>query len=174
MKRLITIGALVGALFVGSLVVAQTSTPADPWGSWRFLIGEWVSEGPKDQSTGSFSFAFDLQEKILIRKNHADVPAAKDRPATSHDDLMIVYHGNGPDTRAIYFDNEGHRINYAASFSKDGSALTFLSDKITGAPRFRLGYVKRGKDSVNITFEIAQPSKPEVFETYLSGSAHRK
>jgi hypothetical protein len=146
------------------------------WDSWKFLVGDWVGEGSGQpgQGSGSFSFHFELQGKILVRKNRSDYPATKDRPAVSHEDLMVIYPEAGETpNRAIYFDNEGHVIHYAATFADDGNSVTFLSDAAPSAPRFRLTYVKGKEGKVTIRFEIAPPGKPEAFSTYLEGAAHR-
>ena len=99
-------------------------------------------------------------------------PAAQGRPASAHEDLMVIYQGGGGGSkRAIYFDSEGHVINYVATVSDDNRTLTFLSDPAPQAPRFRLSYTKEKDDSVRIKFEIAPPSEPGGFKTYLEGSA---
>src|SRR6266849_4941025 len=120
------------ALFLISIAaLAQQPKERDPWSSLRFLIGEWVGEGGggPGQGTGVFSFQPDLDGKILVRKNHSEYPATKDRPAFSHDDLMIVYPETaGAPLRAVYFDTEGHVIQYAIGGSADGSSVRFLSD----------------------------------------------
>jgi len=142
----------------------------DAWKPYRFLAGEWTGEGAGEPGKGSggFSFAWDLQEKVLVRRNRSEYPAAQGRPAASHEDLMVIYRadGRGP-TKAIYFDSEGHVINYAVTFSDDQRTLTFLSDALPATPRFRLSYTKFGDDSMKIKFEIAPPGKPDSFKTYL-------
>ncbi len=160
--------------FSQSLTAQQLAKPVD-WNAYRFLVGEWVGEGTGDpgQATGGFGFAFDLQNTILVRKNYADYPATKDRPAFSHNDLMVVYR-EGDKFRAVYFDNEQHVINYAVSFSKDSSAVIFVSDVMSGAPRFRLTNTKQGTDSIKIAFEIAPPGQPEAFNRYIDAVARRK
>jgi len=145
------------------------------WDSYRFLFGEWVGEGGGDpgQGVGGFTFSLDLQNTILVRKNYADYPAMKDRAAFSHNDLMVVYK-EGENTRAIYFDNEQHVINYTVTISKDSNSVVFLSDVIASAPRFRLTNTKTGNDSMKITFEFAPPGKPEAFARYIDANARRK
>jgi hypothetical protein len=149
---------------------------APDWQAWHFLLGDWVGEGGggPGQGAGSFTFELDLQQTILVRRNHADYPAAKDQPASVHDDLMVVYQETGRPTRAIYFDNEGHVINYTVEFSKDGKAVTFLSDVVQSTPRFRLTYVHEEEGAVGIAFEIALPDKPQQFFAYLNGRARRQ
>jgi len=143
------------------------------WDRWQFLMGEWVGEGGGEpgQGTGSFSFKPELEGRILVRKNRSDYPATKDRPAVSHQDLMVVYPGS-PTPHAIYFDNEGHVIHYAADFQAGG--VVFTSEAQASAPRFRLTYTKLAADKVGIRFEIAPPGKPDAFVPYVEAVARRK
>jgi len=155
---------------------AASSKPADGWGPWQFLVGEWEGDGggKPGQGSGAFSFRFELEGKVLVRRNRSDYPASEGRPAVHHEDLMVIYAAaGGKSTRAIYFDNEGHVINYTAEFSPGQNILTFSSDPSPSAPAFRLTYTKAGKDRVTIRFEIAPPGKPEALSTYLEGGAHR-
>lgn len=166
--------AFLALLLLGSPPQQKTS---DPWAAWRFLVGEWTGEGSGQpgQGSGSFSFAFDLGGKILVRRNRSDYPATKDRPAASHEDLLVVYQASeGSPTRAIYFDNEGHVIQYAVNFSEDQKVLTFLSDPAPSTPRFRLTYTKSDNHTLGVKFEIAPPGQPGSFSTYLEGVARRK
>jgi hypothetical protein len=88
---------------------------------------------------------------------------------------MVIYQADrGGPARAIYFDSEDHLINYAVAFSKDQRTLTFLSDAVPAAPRFRLSYTRTADDSLRIQFEIAPPGKPDGFKTYLECNAHRR
>jgi len=176
-RRLVTIAlSLLVALFIfcEPLWAQQPAKPVN-WDAFRFLIGEWVGEGGGDpgQGVGGFTFSLDLQNTILVRKNYADYPATNDRPAFSHNDLMVVYR-EGDKFRAVYFDNEQHVINYTVSFSKDSSAVIFVSDVMTGAPRFRLTNTRQGTDSMKITFEFAPPGQPEAFNRYIDAVARRK
>jgi hypothetical protein len=160
-----------------SFVAASASADDDPWKPYRFLAGEWTGEGSggPGKGSGAFSFNWELQEKVLVRKNRADFPAAQGRPAFSHEDLMVIYRGDGEGpAKAIYFDSEGHVINYTASFSDDKKTLTFLSDAAAAGPRFRLSYTRGDNDVLAIKFEIAPPGKPDAFKSYLEGTAHRR
>lgn len=150
------------------------STP--DWFSWQFLVGEWVGQGggAPGQGGGSLSFQFDLQQQVLLRKNHVDFPAVPNRPAFAHDDLTVIYPDPSGSLRAIYFDNEGHVIHYTATMAEDGSTFTFVSDALPSVPRFRTTYIKGQNELLTIRFEIAPPDDPDVFTIYTEGTATRK
>jgi hypothetical protein len=154
------------------MMFAQPAQKSDNrWAPLAFLIGEWTGEGGggPGQGTGGFSFLPDQDGKILIRKNLAGYPAAKDRPAFSHTDLMIVYKETGESKlRAIYFDVEDHVIHYAVEPEADGNSVQFVSEN------FRLTYRKTGADSLALKFEIAPPGKPGAYATYIDATARRK
>ena len=144
---------------IQSLLLCLVFSLPGAWDSWSFLIGEWVGEGAG--GSGGFSFQFDLQGKVLVRKNRAEYPATKDRGASVHEDLMVVYQEGGR-TRAIYFDTEDHTINYTAAFPADQNSLIFLSDVSPSAPRYRLTYTKTTGETLAIRFEIAQIGRAHV------------
>src|SRR5712692_4440664 len=86
-------GLLIVATFLFSL-----TAKADDWGPLQFLVGQWTGEGGGEpgQGSGSFSFTPDLQGKILVRKNVAEYPPSKEKPAYRHDDLMVIYRDGHP------------------------------------------------------------------------------
>jgi hypothetical protein len=169
---------LAAPLLVFLLPLALSAQPAkvDPrWTPLEFLIGNWVGEGGggPGQGSGGFSFLPDQNGAVLIRRNFANYPATKDKPAISHTDLMIVYRDSGAtQPRAIYFDDEEHTIHYAVEPSSDGNSVQFVSDAVPSQPRYRLTYRKTGPDRVSIQFEIA--SDGQKFSTYINASARRK
>jgi hypothetical protein len=171
-----TILLLVTVFFcLSGSVSAQVNALDSLWRPLLFLMGNWVGDGSgkPGEGKGAYSFAFDLEKNILVRKNHNEFPATATRPAAVHDDLMIVYPEQGM-LRAIYFDNERHVIRYAVSVSAAGDTVIFLRESSKTVPRFRLSYVKKGDASVSIVFDMAMPKAPDSFRTYLTGSAHRK
>jgi hypothetical protein len=175
MRSLLLFLAILAATQAAPQSLAQQAK-ASNWDLFRFLLGEWVGEGAgaPGEGTGSFSFSFDLQDKIIVRRNRADYPATKDKPAYSHTDLMIIYREADDSLKAIYFDNEGHVIHYAVSFSNDQNTLTFLGDPSTSSPRFRFIYTKVTPDKLKLEFDIAPPGKPEAFSKYIEGTARRR
>lgn len=136
---------------------------------WKLLQGEWTSND--NGNIGVSKFYFDLGKNIIVRENHVDFSARNGQPATVHDDLMIVYPSSSF-TKAIYFDNEGHVINYSVLSSSD--TLTFISEKMPAAPRFRLKYIKKMPSELRVVFEIAQPATPESFNPYIEGTIYKK
>ncbi|MGE5179742.1 MAG: hypothetical protein ACM3PF_11695 [Bacteroidota bacterium] len=137
-----------------------------------FLIGDWeaAGQGQPGQGTGHSVFHQDLQRRVMIRNSFAEYPAAADRPASRHDDLMVIY-ADGAALKAHYYDSEGHVIRYAIATPSTGAAV-FTSDPMTGAPRYRLSYALKG-DVLEGTFEIAPPGKPDAFQRYLSWQSHK-
>lgn len=157
------------------LMSVNGQTPENSWSKWEFLFGDWVGDGKgmPGEGNGSFSFKPDLNRNILVRRSHTEFPATNKRSEFNHDDLLIVYKNNsGIPSRAIYFDNENHTINYDVTFNTNSVIL--ISEKITGAPRFRLTYTKLDGKRVNIRFEMTSPQNPEEFKTYLEGESIKK
>ena len=153
---------------------AQPATTAAKFGpQWRLLIGAWVGEGAAGGGSGKCSFRFDLSEHIIVRTTHAELPASGARAAGAHDDFMVISPGaTEAQGRAMYWDNEGHVIEYAASWSADGNTLTFLS-KAGPGPQFRLIYKKVDADTLKVSFEMAPPGQSGAFKPYTSGRIRR-
>lgn len=155
------------------LLLASAATAADDWGPVQFLIGNWAGEGTGQPGSGSGSFSLlpDLQGKVLVRKSFAEYPAANGRPATRHDDLMVIYrHPESGALRAMYYDSEGHVIAYMVKAVEGGVA--FVSDSPPDQTRYRLTYLTASKDRTRIKFEIAPPGKD--FAQYLEATVRRE
>jgi hypothetical protein len=142
------------------------------WEKWNFLIGTWVGEGngQPGQGSGAFTFAPDLDQHILVRKSHTGFPASSDRPAFTHDDLLIVYPGQGENpSSAVYFDNEGHVISYTVVY--EGNNVVLTGEKKDNMPVFRLSYIPLDDTTVNVKFEMSQDGLN--FRTYLEGKSKK-
>jgi hypothetical protein len=162
-------------VFVFLLLLCPCVYADEDWGALRYLIGNWTGEGGggPGQGSGSFSFQPDVQGKVLVRRNHAEYPAANGRQASTHDDLMIVYRESDESAegalRAIFFDNEQHVIRYNVTMF--GDKIVFTSETVRSAPRYRFTYTRVATDALRIKFEIAPPSKD--FATYIEAGARR-
>jgi len=140
---------------------------------WRLLLGDWAGEGPTGAASGNCSFRLELGEHIIARTNHAELPASGARQAAAHDDFMVIYPGSAEDqARAMYWDNEGHVIEYSASWAPDRNTLTFVS-KAGPGPQFRLIYKKVDADTLTVSFEMAPPGQAAAFKPYTSGRIRR-
>jgi len=138
----------------------------DAWKPFQALIGDWVGEGG-----GGFSYQFDLQRNVIVRKNYAEYPAQNGRPAFRHDDLMIVYLDDASKRpRAIYFDSEGHTIRYAIAVS--GDSLIFESEPGEPGIHYRLTQTPAG-GRLTGKFEMRAPDEAQ-YKTYIEFTARKK
>lgn len=163
-------------IFVPALLVALASAvgaaQTDPLSPLLFLVGEWQAIDTPPGETGSFTFKPAVQDRIIVRTNEAHYAATKERPASRHDDLLVIYVENGS-IKADYFDSENHVIRYAVQASRSNHAV-FVSDPSPGEPRYRLSYTA-GADGILLgAFEIAQPGTPDTFKPYLSWKARKR
>lgn len=173
--RLLPIVAIL--LLLPITAAAQTSSSKLSLDDLRFLIGDWeaVGEGGPGVGKGGFSFAFDLQNKIIVRRSYAEYPASANRPAMRHDDLMVIYIDDSSNQMlATFFDTESHQINYKVVPSPDRQTVTFLSEASSAQPRYRLSYAKLKDGTLSGKFEIASPDKPEGFKNYLQWIGRKK
>ena len=147
------------------------------WLAFQFLVGEWIGQGggAPGQGGGSLVFQFDLQQQVLLRKNHVEFPAVQGQPAFAHDDLTVIFPDpSGSIMQATYYDNEGHVIHYTVGMTDDGRMVTFVSEPMPSTPRFRTTYIRGKDETMTIRFEIAPPDKPDDFIVYTEGTAARE
>ena len=161
-------------LFIFMILLSATTFAQQPakWDKWQWLVGNWKGEGEgkPGQGKGTFSFKPDLNEHVLVRKSHSEYPANGNRPATTHDDLMVVYADyTGTPSKAIYFDNEGHTINYSITYAD--KAIVMVSEKVQNVPTFRLTYTSLDSETVNTKFEMSQDGT--TFVTYVEGKSKK-
>jgi len=162
--KLILVLALLGIIF--------TSQAQQGKEKWDWLIGEWKGEGAGQpgQGAGGFTFSYNLDSKIVERKGHTEFPATADKPKAVHDDLLFVYTDfSGNLSKAIYFDNEGHTINYTVTYQDKN--IIFQSEKIENMPVFRLTYTPIDNETVNTKFEMSRDGL--TFMTYIEGKSKR-
>ena len=179
MRRLLALLAL-GVVAMSGLLLCQ-SAPANEgeraWQALRPLAGEWAGTGgggePGEVSASGISFKYDLKGHVLVRKSFTAFRATASRPAFQHDDLTVIYPGDGGPPRAIYFDDEGHRIEYAVTASADGKKIECLSAAAPGGPLFRLTYEFTSPDELKIRFDIAPPGQTDKFKTHVEGTLRR-
>ena len=143
----------------------------ESWDQWSWLIGEWIGEGSgkPGEGGGTFTFSFGLDKKVIIRKSHSEYPAKDQKPKVVHDDLMIIYLDNNSPTQAIYFDNEGHVINYRITY--ENKSIILVSTKTENTPIFRLSYSLLDNSTINTKFELSQDG--EKFMTYIEGRSKK-
>jgi len=160
------------------LIVAPAwAEPSKPWPGWDMVLGDWVADSsqgkPGPATSGTLSFAYDLDRRVIVRRDRSDYPAAPapgGRPAFTHEGLAVICPDSAGALHASTFDNEGHAIEYDVQ-AAEGS-LVFVSAARPGSPRFRLTY-RTISTGLSIRFEIAPPGQPDKFSTYVEGTVHR-
>ena len=180
MRRLLWL-LVAGMILSSAPLSCQTAAASEgdrAWQALRPLAGEWTGTGgggePGEVSSSGMSFSYELHGRVLMRKGFTAFLATASRAAFQHDDLTLIYPGDaGSAPRAIYFDDEGHSIEYTISVSDDGQRIECLSALRPDRPRFRFTYVFTGPDELKIRFEIAPPGQPEKYTTHVEGSARR-
>ena len=146
--------------------------PDSTWAKWDWLMGKWkgAGMGAPGEGKGTFSFKLNLDNNILERSSHTEYPATADKPASTHDDLLIVYKDfSGNPLKAIYFDNEGHSIRYDIKLRDH--IIIFTSEWVTGMPVYRLTYTLLDDGMLNTKFEISKDGKE--FSTYVEGKSKK-
>ena len=171
----------LGMILSSAPLCCQTAAVSEgdrAWQALRPLEGDWTGTGgggePGEVSASGMSFGYELHEHVLVRKGFTAFRATASRAAFQHADLTLIYPGDaGAPPRAIYFDDEGHSIEYTVSTSADGQRIECLSAPLPDRPRFRFTYIFTGPDELKIRFDIAPPGQPEKFKTHVEGSARR-
>ncbi len=148
-----------------------------PWARLQFLIGSWSGVGsgqPGQPTKGGTTFSFNLDKKIIVRKNRAEYPPKPgEKTGAVHEDLMIIYQEPGTGAfKAIYFDNEGHAIKYDVSFAAQGSGVMFDSEGDGKGPRFRLIYEPAKDGALTVEFFIAPPGGE--LKSYVKGTIRKE
>jgi hypothetical protein len=152
---------------------AHAKSVGSPLDRLQFLIGDWkATEGILSREI--FSFALDLQKRVIVQKTHGENPPVLGHPAYAVDGLMIIY----PDpvkkkVRADYFDSNGNVLHYTVEVSSDDEAVTFISETTAIGIRFRTTYFKRNDDALGIKALMAHPGSDE-FHLMDEGVLYKK
>ena len=154
---------------------SPAAAPGSPLDALRFLVGTWngASSGEPGEGTGTATFAYELDGRVLVRRSRTAFPAAQGKPGVVHEDLMVIHAEPGGRIGAEYFDSEGHVIRYAVEVAPDGRRAVFSSATGAPGPAFRLTYASVDADTVDVAFAIAPPGKPGEFTTHVAGRTCR-
>jgi hypothetical protein len=137
----------------------------------NFLLGDWDAiELPRGES-GAFNFSLAVQDRIIVRTNYAKYPARDGKPATRHDDLMVIF-VEGDALKADYFDSEQHVIHYLVQ-PRGPRDVVFVSEAKAGEPRYRLSYTLAANGHLKGTFETASSEAPDDYKPLLAWTARK-
>ena len=173
MKPMAMIAGMFAASALFSQTAPQTVTSMD---ALHFLEGRWEAKTPPAPGapavSGTYSFQKELQGHILARHGSNDSCKGPADFDCDHHDLFYIFQDlPGRPLKAIYFDNEGHVINYDV-FASGPTKVVFVSPASTPGPRFRLLYdlnagIMSGK------FQSQLPGETE-WKSYLEWSGSKK
>jgi hypothetical protein len=144
------------------------------WQPWQFLLGTWKGDakGTAGDGPGEFTFKTDLDGKILVATNNQEFGANSEHAGFTYRSMMVVYL-LGVDTAAIFYDNEGHVLNYSVQFSNNPRRVTFTGERVPYAPRFRFSYIDNGDGTLKAVFETAPANTPTVYSSHVEGTARK-
>jgi hypothetical protein len=151
-------------------VSAHAQSRAD-LSAFDFLLGDWDAIGLPAGESGAFNFSRAVQDRIIVRTNYAKYPARDGKPATRHDDLMVIF-VEGETLKADYFDSEQHVIHYVIE-PRGPRDVVFTSELRAGEPRYRLSYALAPNGTLKGSFEIAPPGSPGEFKAMLAWTARK-
>jgi hypothetical protein len=137
---------------------------------WNWLIGEWKDDHLQQSGYEgtTFSFTFDLDRKIIVRKSTSEIPDITAKHNFIHTDLMIIYlDPSGIAYKAIYFDNEGYIINYKISF--EGRSVVFKNYDRGVSKIYKLTYTQIDNETISRKFELSRDG--EIFTTFEEGKS---
>ena len=166
---------LAGLVLFSSVIWAQNAT-TDTWKPLQFLVGTWEAKTQGGSagavSSGTYTFQLELRGQILARHStNAGCKGPTDFDC-EHGDLLYVYR-QAPSTplKAIYFDNEGHVIQYDVT-TPDANTAVFVSAASQPGPQFRLVYELKDR-TMQGRFQLRMPGQTE-FKSYLEWSGEKK
>lgn len=169
---------LIGTLLATIAFAQPPAAPADTAAGWqklRFLIGTWEARAQRGtagaSSNGTYSFGLELRNHVLVRHSASAGCKGPQDFDCEHGDLLYVYQpAPGQPLKAIYFDNEGHVIQYDVAAPEPDTAI-FLSPASVPGPQFRLVYELKGGVMTG-KFQIRVPGQTE-FRSYLEWSGSK-
>jgi hypothetical protein len=165
--------ALVAIALSSQALFGQGPSPApeDPFQRVRFLIGRWqgTTEGQPGKGTVSREYSTALNARFIRVRNRSTYPPqqANVKGEEHEDEGFISFDRSRKKLVLRQFHVEGFINLYAEDSGTTPDRLSFTSEQIENIPpgwQARETYIKRGSDTFEEVFELAEPSKP--FEVY--------
>ena len=156
---------LVGLIILATLPIYAAAPDLN---RLSFLIGTWDADG----GAGSATFERSLNNHVIVRKSWATVPASGGKPASRHEDLLIIF-PYGDHLRAAYYDSNGYVVGYEVT-TPGKNSVVLVSDAMQGVPRARLTYNLGTNGVLAAKVEYAPADKPDAFAPGMAWNSRRK
>lgn len=162
--------------------IGQQTKP-DPWGSIRFLVGDWMgtSEGQAGIGTVQRNYSFVLKDRYLHEKNISTYPPQEANKAGEiHEHWSFFSYDRGRKTLVLrQFHPEGFVNQYTLNTADSGPGkLVFDSEHFENFDnnwKARETYEIRSADEFIETFELGEPGKAlQVYSRNHFKRAQRK
>jgi len=141
-----------------SLLALPSGAADDPLLPLDFLVGTW--SGSTAGASGSDIFQRELDGHVLQRHSQSVIRSSAGKPQSTMQALLTVYpKGAGDALAAVYFDNEGHVIQYDHVTVVPGQRVEFKSDGAESSPTFRLTYSLKAGGLLHVKFEMTPPGQ---------------
>lgn len=173
------LGLLVGLALVGtSRAQAPIQPPSDRFARVAFLVGTWEgrADGQPGNGTSRRTYERALDGRFLRVRNRSTYPAQPKNPKGEvHEDEGYLSLDSARKRLVLrQFHSEGFVNQYVEVPDSPDAPIVFETEAIENIPpgfRARETYTRRGPDSFDETFELAEPSKD--FEVYSRTSFTR-
>lgn len=154
---------------------ATTAPPAliEALAPFAFLLGDWegAGSGTPYESAGRFSFQPVAEGHAILLTDRTE------KEDGLHAHIMVIYPERGTGSspggcRALYVDNAGRTLHYAASASAD-TAIAYFKNDTPGQPEYQLCYKIRDDGTVMIVLVTPAAEGRPGYDARLLGLARR-
>jgi hypothetical protein len=147
----------------------------DPWVLFHFLDGDWTgswSGEPGASTSGSASFSYDLQRRVLVYRTKVEFPPRDGSPFPSvHEELLVIYREGAVRHQGLYFDSDGRTIDLPLCSASSEPSIMLQTDRRLPGPWYRLVFKMTPEGALSLDF-LSAP-RGERLQSRVKGIVHR-